>query len=661
MPVEFRLLGDVEALRDGHRLVLGSARPRSVLAALLLDVNNPVSLDELTARVWGETAPDQVRSSLHSYFTRLRRALAGDVEIVRRGHGYALQANPAAIDVTLFRNEVRLARGARSNSEALSHLDSALALWRGEPFAGLDSPWLADARAALLAERESALLDQTDLRLELGQHGRVVSELEARADRHPLDERLAAQLMLALYRCGRQAQSILRFQRVRSALAEELGVDPGAALRDLYEAILRDDPFLAPGGQWPGGNAAPATGPADAGLVVPQQRTVPVPRQLPAAPRVFLGRDRELAALSGMKDASIPLSIVAGPGGVGKTSLVLHWAHEHAAHFPDGQLFVNLRGFDPAAERVSPYTAMGSLLIALGVSPAALPDDPQVLTNIYRGVLAGKRLLLVIDNASDAEQVTALLPGNAECSVLVTSRNRMTSLVASHNANLVTVDVLGDNDATALLASRLGPRRAAAEPEAVADLVTACGGLPLALSIVVGRAREHPDFSLADLVAELTGAESMLNAFDIDTNLSVRSVLSASYSALSPEQAEAFSLLGLVSGPDIGSAAAAALLGRSHADARTVLRALERASLIQQHRPGRFRMHELVRAYAAEQARERVADEVRIPALRRLAEFYLRTLVHAPEGRQPLSWREADGTRQLDDPQKPSLELAESR
>lgn len=631
------MLGEVAAVRDGRPLVLGSARPRSVLAALLLDANRVVTVDDVIGRVWGEEPPHQVRSSLHSYFTRLRSALGGEATIVRRGHGYMLRADGAAIDVHRFHESAVLARVARRPADALTHVTAALDQWRGTPFAGLDSAWLADVRTTLEAERDEIVLQQTDLRLELGQHTQLVVELERQADASPRNERLATQLMLALYRSGRQADALQHFQRIRTALADELGIDPGAALRALHQSILEEDPALLVSTE-PDAPAARVT--AD-----PGQRPI-VPRQLPSAVLTFVGRERELAALSAVltpAGTATRMAVIAGTGGMGKTSLAVQWAHQHSDQFPDGQLFVNLRGFDTSLDPVSASQAMRSFLLAFQVEPQAIPENPQALAGLYRSVLADKRVLIVLDNARDTGQVTALVPGSPGCSVLATSRNRLTSLISSHDSHLLPLDVLDARDARMLLTERLGPRRSATEVAAIDELVALCGGLPLALSITVGRVQEHPEFPMSALVGELHDAGSALSALDADPDLSIRTVLSASDATLSAAQAEAFRLLGLAPGPDIGLPAASALLGRSYAATRTLLRELERASLVRQHTPGRFRMHDLVGLYAREQAEQHVPSTDREAALLRLAEFYLHTSTLAAELADPGSPRMSVG------------------
>ncbi|MGW4490270.1 AfsR/SARP family transcriptional regulator [Amycolatopsis sp. NPDC004368] len=676
MAIEFRILGDVEANREGQALVLGPSRPRAVLVALLLDVNKPVQLGELVSRVWGEKAPRQAHSSLHSYFTRLRSALGNDAGIVRRGRGYAIEVDDGSIDLNRFRRSVTLARNSTCPSEALAHFDAALELWRGEPFAGLDSPWLNNARTALLAEHESVVLDRTDKQLELGLHTSLLAELSSRADRQPLNERVAAQMMLTLYRSDRQAEALLYFDKIRSALAEELGVDPGPTLRALHQQILLEDPRLRPAGSGKslGPVAAEASGesPSDDWLAI-------VPRQLPSAPRSFVGRRQELEKLS---DALTPdgsttrVAVVTGAGGMGKSWLTQQWAHHHLDLFPDGQLFANLRGFEPSLDPVSPHQAMRTFLMALEIDPNVIPDEPQAMTGLYRSVLADKRVLLVVDDARTADQVAALVPSGPGCSLIVTSRNRLTSLVTSHNATLLSLDPLDDQESLDLLASGLGAERSKAEAVATGQLAAACGGLPLALAITIGRVQENPEFPLESLVAELHDAGSALNALDVDEDLSIRAVLSTSYAALPSEQAEVFRLLGIAPGSDIDVTAAGALIGKSYAATRVLLRALERASLLHQHSPGRFRMHDLVRLYAREQAEEHISEDVLRAAVWRFSNFYLHTAVPAqellvpgrpritidppPEGCNPLTMHSSDEAWRWFEIEEPNLRTIQS-
>jgi transcriptional regulator with XRE-family HTH domain/tetratricopeptide (TPR) repeat protein len=340
------------------------------------------------------------------------------------------------------------------------------------------------------------------------------------------------------------------------------------------------------------------------------------PRQLPASPTLFAGRQTEVAELTAMlgRTASV---VIAGTGGVGKTWLALHWANQESPRFPDGQLYVNLRGFDPSGRPMNAETALRGFLEGVGVQPSEQPTELDAQAALYRSLLAGRRMLVLIDNAVDSAQVVPLLPGSGS-TVIVTSRNQLTGLVAAHGARRLTLDALPKEDSTALLAARLGADRLAAEPDAAAQLVDSCAGMPLALGIVAGRAQAHPEFPLAALADELR--ETRLNALDEDDELaSVRAVLSWSTTPLKPPMSRLFALLGIAPGPDIGVQAAAALNGQSVVDTRRLLRVLEQVSLVQQHVPGRYRMHDLVRLYAAEQTLPQAEREA---ALGRLVSYH---------------------------------------
>ncbi|HVV19631.1 MAG TPA: BTAD domain-containing putative transcriptional regulator [Pseudonocardiaceae bacterium] len=598
--MQFRLLGNVEAYAGGRPVDLGHARQRCVLATLLVEANRTVSVDQLVDRVWGDSPPKRGRDVVYSYLSRLRSTLAGatDVSIVRRGSGYALLIDEATVDLHRFR---QLVGRARTAEDALPLYEQALGLWHGEAFADLDTPWLAATRTALEAERFAAELDHADVALRGGRHAELVGELAVRAGRHPLDERIAGQYMLALYRNGRQADALRHYQRIRSRLADELGSDPSAGLEAVYRQVLT----------------------ADAELPGPRSFTgSPTPRQLPAAPQSFTGRADELAVLSKALDAeasTVAVSAIGGIGGIGKTSLVLRWAHDHLHRFPDGQLFVNLRGFDPAGAPMSPTTALRGFLVGLGVSAQSVPDDVDAQAALYRSLVADKRMLIVLDNARDTAQITPLLPGSASCTLLITSRSQLAGLAVT-GARLLALDVLSDGEARGLLAARLGDETVAAEPEAVADLLRSCAGLPLAISIVAARAAAHPGFPLSALAAELRDATTRLDALDAgELTANLRAVFGSSYETLDAEAATLLGLLGLAPGPDIGLPAVASLAAVPAARARVLLHRLETAHLVQQYDIGRYRMHDLVRLYAIERARH--SDE----ALRRLVDFYLHT------------------------------------
>lgn len=625
---EFRVLGDVEVSLDGRGVTIGYARLRFVLAVLLLEINRPVSVDEIVDRVWGEgRLPRNPRGAVQHSVSVLRQALSGvEATITRRSAGYQLDGDAGSVDVHRFTELLRQARATEEDEHAAKLFEQALELWRGELCTGLDTPWADSQRATLDARCQAARCDLTDLRLRLGEHTTLLAELSGQARRYPLDERVAGQYLLALYRSGRQAQAFEYYQQVRHRLADQLGVDPSAPLQRLHQQILAADPALA----------APASLPSAGSRV-------PVPRQLPARPRLFTGRGRELAQLtatlngSGEPGGTMVISAIGGTGGIGKTWLALHWAHENLDRFPDGQLHVNLRGFDPAGEPMPAAVAVRGFLDALGVGPAALPSGEEAQVGLYRSLVADRRMLLLLDNARDSGQVAPLLPGSTSCTVVVTSRRRLTGLVTGHGARTLDLDVLAPAEARDLLARHLGRERLAAEPRPLAELLDGCAGLPLALGIVAARAAGHPDFPLASLAGELRDLASRLDTLDggeLTTNM--RAVLSWSYHALDPDTATAFGLLGLAPGPDIGLAAAASLTALPITRIRAILRDLESASLVGQHAPGRYRMHDLVRLYAAEQAQRGADDEVQTSALRRLTDFYLHTALSAEQLLQSL-------------------------
>jgi DNA-binding SARP family transcriptional activator/tetratricopeptide (TPR) repeat protein len=622
MPVEFRLLGAIE-VRDGGRVLdAGHARQRCVLAVLLMEANRMVPVDALVDRVWGEgRAPANPVAAVQTYVSLLRRALAGveGVTINRQQPGYEVVVNAESVDVHRFRGLLARARAAGDDDRVAAFLEEALGLIRGEPFAGLDTPWITDVRAALLLEQRTARLDLNDIQLRRGHHAALLAGLAAQAAEHRLDERVAGQLMLALYRSGRQAEALAEYRQIRDRLAEELGADPGSSLQYLHHQMLTADPALA--------RAEPA------GASVQQ---LVVPRQLPARPRFFTGRAGELAALTAAlaqgagPGATMVISAIGGSGGIGKTWLALQWAHQQADRFPDGQLWVDLHGYDPTGVPLSPSASVRGLLDALGVDPASLPASLDAQVGLYRSLVVGKRMLVVLDNARDSGQVVPLLPGSPGCSVLVTSRRLLTGLVSAHGAHSVELDTLPDGEAWDLLAAHVGAERLSAEPAAAAALLTYCAGLPLAISVAAARAATHPTFPLALLADELREATTRLDALETaDAAASVPAALSWSYHALDPTAARVFGLLGIAPGPSISLPAAASLTGLPLPRAQAVLRQLETVSMLDQHLPGRYRMHDLIRLYASEQARRDQPEEARTDALRRVTDFYLHTALAA--------------------------------
>ncbi|WP_157437404.1 AfsR/SARP family transcriptional regulator [Actinoplanes subtropicus] len=603
--MEFVVLGDIEVRAGGRRVEIGHERQQCVLAALLVDAGRPVPAERLLDRVWGERAPQRVRGVLHSYLSRLRRIFAelDGPAIARRPAGYVLDTDPMSVDLHRFRVLATRARATADAGGAYELFEQALGLWCGEPFGALDTPWLAEVRAALQRERLAAELDRNDVALAAGRHAGLLADLALRAGADPLDERLAGQLMLALYRCGRQADALRVYRDLHRRLAAELGADPVPPLQRLHQQILAGHPGLAA--------RAPNGGP---------------PR-LPAPPAGFAGRCRELAELGAVltgrpgPGGAAVIAVVGGTGGMGKTWLALRWAHDHADRFPDGQLYLNLRGYDPCGPPVAVAEALRGLLDALGVDPAAIPVEVDGQAALYRRLVAGRRLLIVLDNARDSNQVTPLLPGSPTAGVLVTSRHRLGGLITAYGARPLTLAALGDAEARDVLGRQLGPGRTALEPVAVDALLGQCAGLPLALSVVASRAALQPGLPLAALATELGEASARLDGLDAgELTANVRAVLSCSLEALPAPTVRAFALLGRAPGPEIGLDAAAGLLGVPVAHGRTLLRELADAHLVQEPAPGRYRMHDLVRLYAAEQTADGAAA-----AAGRLLDHYLHT------------------------------------
>ncbi|MFE4337009.1 BTAD domain-containing putative transcriptional regulator [Streptomyces sp. NPDC056831] len=613
MRTQFAVLGEIEARVDGRPVDLGHLRQRSVLAALLVDANHTVSIDRLGDRIWGDRPPQRWRPTLYSYISRLRQALelaSGDeVRIRREPSGYQLASVTSAVDLHRFRDLVAQARHTQDDDRAAALLDQALHLWRGPAFSTLDTPWFTTLRETLHHKRFTAELDRNDIALRHGHHAHVLADLTTHAAAHPLDERLVGQLMLALHHSGRPADALRHYQHTRRTLAEELGIDPGLPLQQLHQRILA----------------------ADASLAVPVRASTepssPVPRQLLAPPALFTGRDEELGqltkSLADGPDGTVAITVICGPGGVGKSWLAAQWANRNTQRFPDGQLYINLYGFDPSTPPLPSRVALRGFLEALGVARDRVPTDLGAQSALYRSLLADRRMLILLDDVRDAEQVRPLLPGSPSCTVLITSRNRLSALMASHGARLLPLNVLSSAEAHALLVGRLGAERTSTEPEAVATLVEHCAGLPLALGIVAARAAMHPDFQLAVLAEELVRAADRLTALDPgDLTVNVRAVFAASHRALTPSAGCLFSFLGLAQGPDLGLAAAASLAGLPPAQTRVLLTELEGAHILRQHRPGRYRMHDLVRLYAAELA-DGIPSEEAVSAQVRLLDHYL--------------------------------------
>ena len=616
--MQIRLLGPVEIVRDGAARPVPGLRRRAILAVLALRRGEVVSTDRLIGTVWGDAAPATVANTLQQHVSQLRQLLGDRSAIRARAPGYVLAAGDEPTDVAAAERLIRQGTGEAEPALRVRHLRAALALWRGPSLADVaDLPWLDEQAERLDLLRLQARRALVEAGLAAGGHAALLPELERLADANPFEEQLHGQLMLALYRAGRQADALAAYRRLRDRLRDELGIEPTPALRELETALLRQDPGLAPAADAP---PAPAVAPVPA--VAP---AVHVPAQLPAAVPAFAGRDAELARMDEALDRG-GIVAVSGSAGVGKTTLAVHWAHRVAGRYPDGQLYVNLRGFGPEATVLDPAEAVRGFLDAFGVPRPRIPVGLDAQAALYRSQLAGKRVLVLLDNARDVAQVRPLLPGTPGCLVLVTSRNQLTPLVAAEGARPLGLDLLTPAEAGDLLARRLGAARVAAEPAAVEEIVARCARLPLALGIAAAQAAIRPGFPLAALAAQLRDAAGGLDAFDGgDPGSDLRVVLSWSYRTLSGPAARLFRLLGLHPGPDLAVPAAASLAGVPRPEARVLLAELTRANLLTEQRPGRYAGHDLLRAYAAELVATGDTDGDRVAAQCRMLDHYLHT------------------------------------
>ncbi|MFI8106004.1 AfsR/SARP family transcriptional regulator [Streptomyces sp. NPDC086023] len=608
----FAVLGPVRAWRGGEPIPSGSPQQRALLAALLLRDGRTATAPELIDAIWGEDPPSQALAAIRTYASRLRKVLDPGLLVSESG-GYAIRTPAAALDLGLARGfaaDADKARASGNRGQARTLLNHALALWDGEPLAGVPGPYAETERTRLSEWRLTLLETRLDLDLEVGSHGEAVSELTALTAAHPLRERLRELLMLALYRSGRQAEALAVYADTRRLLADELGVDPRPELAELQQRILRADAELAR-------VAEPA--PAAPAVIVR-------PAQLPATVPDFTGRSAfvqelsEILTTAGTDGRVMAVSALAGIGGVGKTTLAVHVAHAARPHFPDGQLYVDLQGTDPRA--AEPEAVLGAFLRALGTADSAIPDTADERAALYRSTLDGRRVLVLLDNAKDAAQVRPLLPGTAGCAALVTSRVRMNGLAGAH---LVDLDVMSPEEAIQLFTRIVGEERVASERQAALDVVGACGFLPLAIRIAASRLAARRTWTVSVLAAKLADERRRLDELQAG-DLAVKATFELGYGQLEPAQARAFRLLGLADGPDISLAAAAAVLDLAEHDAEDLLEALVDCSLLESAAPGRYRFHDLVRLYARACAeRDEQPPSERTAAMSRLLDFYLAT------------------------------------
>ncbi|MBL7255879.1 AfsR/SARP family transcriptional regulator [Paractinoplanes lichenicola] len=596
-PAPWRLLGPVRWQPAEVDVDLGPAKQRCVVAVLLMTPGHSVPVATLVDRVWGERAP-RTSNPIAPYAARLRR-LGGALGLLRfASGGYRIEVPADDVDVHRARRLVTAAREAAGDEGAVTLLRRALAGWEPVALAGLTGAWAARVRETLQRERLDLIAEAAEAEVRLGRPEAVVDQLRTVAAEHPTTERLTAVLMRALHDSGRVAEALECYARLRSAVADEFGSEPGAAVRDLHVELLRR-------------NRRPGAGPG-----VPDAAG---PAQLPSDVGAFTGREDELFRLDEALADDRPV-VLSGTAGVGKTALAVHWAHRVRDRFPGGQLFVNLAGFGPDEAVVPPEEALRGFLEALGVPGSQVPRELPDRSALFRTLVAGRRLLIILDNARDADQVRPLLPGGPGSVVVITSRDPLLSLVALETARPLAVGLLDPAAARALLSRRLGAARVNAEPEAVRRLTAACAHLPIALAIVAAHAASRPDLPLAALAGQLGTGDGLdlLDGHDASSN--VRVVFSWSYRTLTPAAARLFRLLGLHPGPEVTENAATSLAG---AGAGPQLDELVRAHILAPTPTGRYELHDLLRAYAGELAGADEPAPDRRDALHRLLDHYL--------------------------------------
>ena len=628
--VEFGVLGPTQAVVGGMSVVL-PAKQRVLLATLLLQANKTVSADTLIAALWDDKPTAAARNTLHGHIKRLRRMLSGAGDrIATCAPGYRITIAPHELDLTRFTaacTQARTLTAAGDWTAAARALHAALALWRGEPLADVPLPPSRQGDRAWLTEsRLQALESRIEADLHLGRHHELVPELRLLVSDQPTRERFTEQLMVALYRCGRQSEALAAFQQARGILRTEVGIDPGPGLQRLHQQILAADPSLAHDGDAPADTAGPVG-------------TEAMPAQLPPDPPDFSGRDQQIALLRGMladppvsgRPGAVTVAAITGMGGVGKTALAVHAAHRLKDHFTDGQLYADLQG---TGDPLRPADVIAGFLRDLGVPDSAIPASEADRGSRYRTLLASRTILVVLDDARDAAQIRPLLPGSASCGVIVTSRNSLPGLAgATHLA----LDVMSADEARSLFAAIVGGGRVTREPDATRLVLSCCAGLPLAIRIAASRLVSRPGWSIDYLRARLASERSRLGELAVG-DLAIRASFAVSYNALpggDPDPARVFRLLGLSGAPTLSLQAVAALAGQPTEQVIAALEILVDAHLLESPAAERYRLHDLLRSYARELGESADRPAERSAALHRVFEWYCRQAVLAAQVLSP--------------------------
>ncbi|MFI6316425.1 BTAD domain-containing putative transcriptional regulator [Nonomuraea sp. NPDC050556] len=619
--MRFAVLGPVRANLETEAVPLGPPKRRLLLAVLLCSAGRPVGVDTLVEALWGDNAPASAVDNIYVHISQLRRVLGAQAITGRGREGYALAVEPSAIDAHRFAGLAQAGSRALAAGEygtASRKLREALSLWRGPAYGELaDEPCLRHEVTRLEELRLTALADRIEADLALGLHDEVAAELLTLTRAHPYRERYAGQLMLALYRSGRQADALDVYTRTRKLLDDELGLDPGPELTQVHERILRRDPVLDAQAALP---ASTRTGPA----------------QLPRTIADFTGRKAELARIlshideARTSDGVVVITAIDGMAGIGKTALAVRAAHRLAEWYPDGTLFIDLHAHTAGHRPTDPAAALARLLHAIGVDGDLIPQNLEERAALWRSELSHRRVLVVLDNAASAEQLGPLLPGSARSLVLVTSRRRLLELDSAH---ALTLDVLPAAEAAALFTAIVGAR-ALAEPEAVAEAVELCGRLPLAIRLAAARLGNRPRWSVEGLVGRLRDERRRLAELSAQDR-SVGAAFTLSYDQLDNGQRRMFRLLGLHPGVDVDVYAAAALAGVTVERADALLEALLDAQMLQQPAANRYSLHDLLRQYAADRAMTEEPEAERGSAVRRALDFYSLAARRAADLLQP--------------------------